>query len=247
MNAVSEKSTEGYEISCRHIPGIGWTRFGASSAVVTLTFFHFDLSVFQFDRIGAARFYTHTTLDTGILFPFYDRGTFHSDIVFLGLQTVILASGDTKFEFMRKLSCKISLVQFLSDIVGINVSTWTDLISLTGCDSTYTWAADTRLTIAFLQFCFHFIDLIQFDKWDLYALSGCQMYMSVSIFFCHFRNLSQLLCCQISSYHCQSQGKVIFLFLAHESAFFQCSIIYCHNSLPPYFFSIAYLKSSMIS
>ena len=54
----------------------------------------------------------------------------------------------------------------------------------------------------------------------LNALTGSHMYISAAVFFCYFCYSLNILCSQVSTDHCQSQGTVTFLYLSHISAFF---------------------------
>ena len=46
------------------------------------------------------------------------------------------------------------------------------------------------------------------------------MYVSVTVFLSYLCDLLEVLCCQCSTDTGKTQGKVVFLFLAHETAFF---------------------------
>ena len=132
------------------------------------------------------------------------HASFDSNIVLLCFQAVVLAACNTKFEFMRKFSSKISCIQFLCQCISINAATRTDSCALTGCDRTDSRSTDTCSDSAFCKFFFYFIDIFHFNKWNFNALSGSHMHISMSILFSYLCNCLYIFSSQISSHNCKS-------------------------------------------
>ena len=85
--------------------------FCTSATVVTFLCIDHQLVVLKGDGIFSAGLFADTTVDTCILFPADLSCSLDPYIILLCFQTVVLASGNTEFEFMRKLSSKyLSLI-----------------------------------------------------------------------------------------------------------------------------------------
>ena len=109
-DVISKRSAKGNDICFVYIPCIHRTGFCTSAAVVTFLCIDHQLVILKGDGIFSACLFADTTVDTCILFPADLSRSLDPYIILLCLQTVVLASGNTEFEFMRKLSSEISFI-----------------------------------------------------------------------------------------------------------------------------------------
>ena len=109
-DVISKRSAKGNDICFVYIPCIHRTGFCTSAAVVTFLCIDHQLVILKGDSVFSAGLFTDTTVDTCILFPADLSRSLDPYIILLCLQTVVLASGNTEFEFMRKLSSEISFI-----------------------------------------------------------------------------------------------------------------------------------------
>lgn len=72
-----------------------------------------------------------------------------TDIVFLGLEAVVLTAGHAEFELMRQLSAEIVVADLFRQRRSINTSARADRTSLTGSHCADTRAAGSAFHIAF--------------------------------------------------------------------------------------------------
>ena len=95
--------------------------------MITFLRIQFYFAVHHLQCILSAGFHTHTTGNTVVFLIFDVHAAFDSNIVFFCFQAVILASCNTKFEFMREFPSEISLIKLFCQCVGVDTSAWTDL------------------------------------------------------------------------------------------------------------------------
>ena len=94
--------------------------------MITFLCIQLYFTVHHFQCFLATGFHTYTTGDTVVFFVCDVHTTFDSHIIFFGFQTVILTSGNTEFELMRKFPPEISGIQFFCQCVGVDTSAGTD-------------------------------------------------------------------------------------------------------------------------
>ena len=71
------------------------------------------------------------------------------------------------------------------------------------------------------KFVFYFFNVIHVNERNFNTLTAGHVYVTVTVLLRHFGDRSYVFGSKISSNHLQTQGKVSFLLLSHESAFFK--------------------------
>ena len=144
-------------------------------------------------------------MDAFFLHPVNLHAALDSYVIFLCLQAVVLAARHTKLKFVWQLTAKIMCIQFLRKSIGVNTSAGTDFCTLTGCDRADSRTADTRIHTAIGQLLPHLLNIIKMNEWNLNALSGGHMYISMTVLFRYLRYRLNVFRCQISSHYLQAQ------------------------------------------
>ena len=83
-----------------------------------------------------------------------------SDIVLLGLKAVVLAACNTEFEFSRQLPCKISLIDLLRKVLGIDAGRRAGSAALAGSRGPDTRTADRRSNAVLSQVLLYILDVL---------------------------------------------------------------------------------------
>ena len=130
MNAVAEQSAKGNDVAMYGIPCFCGTCLDAASAEVTLAFVYDDFFTLVCNGTAAASLDADTTLNAVLLTPFHLNATLDAQVIFFGLQAVVLTAGDTKLELMGQFPCKVPFVQFLCQCVRIDTAAGTDCLAL---------------------------------------------------------------------------------------------------------------------
>lgn len=71
------------------------------------------------------------------------------------------------------------------------------------------------------KFVFYFLDVVYVNEWNFNTLTAGHVHVAVTVLFRYFGYRSYVFGGKISSHHLQTQRKVAFLLLSHESAFFK--------------------------
>ena len=96
MNAVAEQSAKGNDVAMYGIPCFCGTCLDAASAEVTLAFVYDDFFTLVCNGTAAASLDADTTLNAVLLTPFHLNATLDAQVIFFGLQAVILTAGDAE-------------------------------------------------------------------------------------------------------------------------------------------------------
>ena len=219
-NAVAEQTAEAHNIAANGVICIGRTGFDASAAEIALAGIHGNLAVGDRNRAGAARLLTDAAPDAVGFPPCHLHRALDAEIVFLGFQAIVLASGDAEFELVRKLAGEIMRIQLLGKCKGVNTAAGTNCLALTGGHGADSGTAGTGFHAALRQRRFDLVDLAELDERNFDALPRGQMHMPVTVFCCNLCDFRKLLCTDIAADNTEPQRKTILLLLPHEAALF---------------------------